>query len=423
MSTANRHKSASVHEMPESDSLFDDLALRRELSANLVGFCRYLRQNGLRTGMGEQMDALRSLEEVDLKHETAFRMALRTTLAKSIREQEIFDEHYHPFWYIWENAENLQQRFKAKKEEPAAVVVDARLNKESFMSIGDWLGGTETVEEDKEAAGYSPFETDSERDFSSFRAEELSEVMHLINEIGKALATRFNRRTINSKKRGLIDLRRTMRLSLRRGGEIIDLAHSRRRRQRLKLVLLCDVSKSMDLYSRFLIQFIYAFQNVYRRIETFVFSTSLHRITETLRKEELYSALEQLSATVPDWSGGTKIGASFKQFVEQYGLKLVDSQTVVLIISDGWDTGEVDLLEDSMHFLHKNACKVIWLNPLKGSPGYQPATRGMQAALPHIDIFASAHNLNSLRNLVHQLARIQRGHGNRRQSEFDTKLS
>jgi uncharacterized protein with von Willebrand factor type A (vWA) domain len=363
--------------------------------------------------MGEQMDALRSLEEVDLKHETAFRMALRTTLAKSIREQEIFDEHYHRFWYIWESAENLQQRFKAKKEEPAAVVVDARLNKESFMSIGDWLGGTETAEEDKEAAGYSPFETDSERDFSSFRAEELSEVMHLINEIGKALATRFNRRTINSKKRGLIDLRRTMRLSLRRGGEIIDLAHSRRRRQRLKLVLLCDVSKSMDLYSRFLIQFIYAFQNVYRRIETFVFSTSLHRITETLRKEELYSALEQLSATVPDWSGGTKIGASFKQFVEQYGLKLVDSQTVVLIISDGWDTGEVDLLEDSMHFLHKHARNVIWLNPLKGSPGYQPATRGMQAALPHIDIFASAHNLNSLRKLVRQLSRIQTGQSSR----------
>ena len=413
MSTANRHKFASVHEMPESDSLFDALALRRALSANLVGFCRYLRQNGLRTGMGEQMDALRSMEEVDLKHETAFRMALRTTLAKSIREQEIFDEHYHRFWYIWESAENLQQRFKAKKEEPAAVVVDERPKKESFISIGDWLGDTETAGDDKETAGYSPFETDSERDFSSFRAEELSEVMHLINEIGKALATRFNRRTINSKKRGLIDLRRTMRLSLRRGGEIIDLAHSRRRRQRLKLVLLCDVSKSMDLYSRFLIQFIYAFQKVYRRIETFVFSTSLHRISETLRKEELYSALEQLSATVPDWSGGTKIGASFKQFVDQYGLKLVDSQTVVLIISDGWDTGEVDLLADSMHFLHKHARNVIWLNPLKGSPGYKPVTRGMQAALPHIDIFASAHNLNSLRNLVQQLARIQGGQSSR----------
>ena len=200
-----------------------------------------------------------------------------------------------------------------------------------------------------------------------------------------------------------------MRLSLRRGGEILDLAYHQRRRQRLKLVLLCDVSKSMDLYSRFLIQFIYAFQSVYRRIETFVFSTALHRITETLRREELYSALEQLSGTVPDWSGGTKIGASLEQFVSQHGLKLVDSQTVVLIISDGWDTGEVDLLENSMRFLNKHARNVIWLNPLKGSPGYEPKTRGMQAALPYIDIFASAHNLNSLRKLVRQLTRIQSG--------------
>jgi len=132
-----------------------------------------------------------------------------------------------------------------------------------------------------------------------------------------------------------------------------------------------------------------------------------------LRSEELYSALEQLSGTVPDWSGGTKIGASLDQFVCQHGLKLVDSQTVVLIISDGWDTGEVDLLENSMCYLNKHARNVIWLNPLKGSSGYEPTTRGMQAALPYVDIFASAHNLNSLRKLVRQLSRIQSGQSSR----------
>ncbi len=257
--------------------------------------------------------------------------------------------------------------------------------------------------------GYSPFETESERDFSTFQADELSEVMRLINEVGRALATRFSRRTMETKKRGKFDFRRTMRLSLRRGGEILDLAHYRRRRQRLKLVLLCDVSKSMDLYSRFLIQFIYAFQSVYRRIETFVFGTSLHRITDILRDEELSIALDYLSGTVKDWSGGTKIGASLEQFVSNYGIKLVDSQTVVLIISDGWDTGEVDLLENNMQYLHKNSRYVLWLNPLKGSPGFQPTTRGMQAALPYIDFFASAHNIISLRNLVRQLTLIQSG--------------
>ena len=165
----------------------------------------------------------------------------------------------------------------------------------------------------------------------------------------------------------------------------------------------------MDLYSRFLIQFIYAFQSVYRRIETFVFGTSLHRITDILRDEELSIALGYISGTVKDWSGGTKIGASLEQFVSNYGINLVDSQTVVLIISDGWDTGEVDLLENNMQYLHKNSRYVLWLNPLKGSPGFQPTTRGMQAALPYIDFFASAHNIISLKHLVRQLTLIQSG--------------
>ncbi|MBS1256840.1 MAG: hypothetical protein MAG581_02668 [Deltaproteobacteria bacterium] len=400
------------------NSVYENLALRGELSANLVGFCRYLRLNGLRPGMGEQMDALRALEEVNLENEYAFKMALRTTLAKSTQEQEIFDEHYNPYWNIWDNAENLHKLVKAKQEETAVITVDKPPKNQSFVSISDWLSDEDSADEEKEAAGYSPFETEAERDFSTFQADELTEVMQLINEIGKALATRFSRRTMKTKRRGKLDFRRTMRLSLRSGGEILDLAYSRRRRQRLKLVLLCDVSKSMDLYSRFLIQFIYAFQSVYRRIETFVFSTSLHRITETLREEELSRALDLLSGTVKDWSGGTKIGASLEQFVSNYGLKFVDSQTVVLIISDGWDTGEVDLLQSSMHYLHKRSRYVIWLNPLKGSPGFQPTTRGMQAALPYIDIFASAHNLASLRQLVRQLTLIQFGQLNLREVEY-----
>ena len=189
---------------------------------------------------------------------------------------------------------------------------------------------------------------------------------------------------------------------------MLDLMHRRLRRQRLKLVLICDVSKSMDLYSRFLIQFIYAFQTVYRRIETFVFSTSLHRITDQLKEQSMDEAVARLSEKVPDWSGGTKIGASLKQFVDDFSLKVVDPATVVLVISDGWDTGEVELLSESMAHLKRSSRSLIWLNPLKGSPDYEPTTRGMQAALPHLDLFASAHNLNSLRNLIRELMQFQR---------------
>ena len=395
--------------MTQEPYLYEDFALRRALSSNLVGFCRHLRNQGLVSGIGEQMDALRALESIPLREQEPFRMALRTSLAKSTQEQEIFDEHFRKFWYVWESSGEFYRQPPGEEEERSKIHVIDERPKPTFLSIHDWMNQDSESEEVRDSAGYSPFEVDTERDFSQFGSEELSEVIALINEIGKRLATRFSRRMRHSKRHGPMDLRRTMRLSLRRGGELIDLMHHRRRRQRLKLVLLCDVSKSMDLYSRFLIQFIYAFQTVYRRIETFVFSTSLHRITDQLKQQSMDEAVARISESVPDWSGGTKIGASLKQFVEEYSLKVVDPATVVLVISDGWDTGEVEMLSESMSHLKRSARSLIWLNPLKGSPDYEPTTRGMQAALPHLDLFASAHNLNSLRDLMGELMLLQRG--------------
>ncbi|MDP6330870.1 MAG: VWA domain-containing protein [SAR324 cluster bacterium] len=395
--------------MTQEPYLYEDFALRRALSSNLVGFCRHLRNQGLVSGIGEQMDALRALESIPLREQEPFRMALRTSLAKSTQEQEIFDEHFRKFWYVWESSGEFYRQPPGEEEERSKIHVIDERPKPTFLSIHDWMNQDSESEEVRDSAGYSPFEVDTERDFSQFGSEELNEVIALINEIGKRLATRFSRRMRHSKRHGPMDLRRTMRLSLRRGGELIDLMHHRRRRQRLKLVLLCDVSKSMDLYSRFLIQFIYAFQTVYRRIETFVFSTSLHRITDQLKQQSMDEAVARISESVPDWSGGTKIGASLKQFVDEYSLKVVDPTTVVLVISDGWDTGEVEMLSESMSHLKRSARSLIWLNPLKGSPDYEPTTRGMQAALPHLDLFASAHNLNSLRDLMGELMLLQRG--------------
>jgi hypothetical protein len=395
--------------MTQEPYLYEDFALRRALSSNLVGFCRHLRNQGLVSGIGEQMDALRALESIPLREQEPFRMALRTSLAKSTQEQEIFDEHFRKFWYVWESSGEFYRQPPGEEEERSKIHVIDERPKPTFLSIHDWMNQDSESDEVRDSAGYSPFEVDTERDFSQFGSEELNEVIALINEIGKRLATRFSRRMRHSKRHGPMDLRRTMRQSLRRGGELIDLMHHRRRRQRLKLVLLCDVSKSMDLYSRFLIQFIYAFQTVYRRIETFVFSTSLHRITDQLKQQSMDEAVARISESVPDWSGGTKIGASLKQFVDEYSLKVVDPATVVLVISDGWDTGEVEMLSESMSHLKRSARSLIWLNPLKGSPDYEPTTRGMQAALPHLDLFASAHNLNSLRDLMGELMLLQRG--------------
>ena len=390
------------------ETRFDNVALRLEFSANVVGFCRWLRRQGSSVSTPEQIDALRALDAIDLLEEENFYWSLRTTLAKSTREQEIFDEHFRHFWYVRDKVDQLSSRDQEEAEDPS-VIIDDHLRKQKSLTINDWLNNVDQANEEQEAAGYSPFEVVTERDFSDFLAQDLDEVDRLINEIGKSLALRFSRRTKTSRQRGPLDLRRTMRSSLRRGGELLDLAHRERKRQKLKLVLLCDVSKSMDLYSRFLIQFLYAFQSVYRRIETFVFSTSLHRVTEFLQTGELEEALNLMAESVPDWSGGTKIGESFGEFVEHYALSLLDQGTVVLIISDGWDTGDVELLGESMRIMKLRSRSVIWLNPLMGNPDYRPSTQGMQAALPYIDILASAHNLSSLRRLVRQLSKVQRG--------------
>ena len=382
----------------------DDCALHGELSANLVGFCRLLRQRGCGTGLGEAQLALRAIAAIDLTEPEAFYWALRTTLAKTPEEQTLFDALFDYYWQVWARADELDKpRPDADREQTTS---SARPPQSVSTSVSDWLKQGVPTEEEREAAGYSPIEVETKRDFKDFSAEELQEMSRLLQAIARALATRFSRRYRPARPPGRLDLRRTLRASLRRGGELLDLSYCRRTRQKPKLVLLCDVSKSMDLYSRFLIQFIYAFQNVYRRIETFVFATSLHHVAPLLRDNDLSAGLDEIAAQVPDWSGGTRIGAALATF-RRDSAALVDHQTVLLIASEGWDTGDIEILEESMRALQRDSRCLIWLNPLLGSPDYRPATRGMQAALPYIDLFAPAHNIESLKSLVGYLMTLR----------------
>jgi uncharacterized protein with von Willebrand factor type A (vWA) domain len=199
-----------------------------------------------------------------------------------------------------------------------------------------------------------------------------------------------------------------MRRSLQFGGDAVDLIWQRRKVRKARLVLLCDVSGSMDIYSRFLIQFVYALQGVLGHVESFLFSTSLTRVTDALDHRDIRQALTEAARRVPDWSGGTKIGACLRTFNETHASRLVDPRTVVVICSDGWDTGDVEVLASAMRALRARAGRVIWLNPLLGSPGYEPVTQGMSAAMPFVDVFASAHNLRSLRDLERHLREPRR---------------
>ena len=382
--------------MPEEPAITATGVGGRSLSARIVRFCRLLRSEGVGLGPGEQADALRAAT-LALHDPRRFRTALRAATAKTRAEQELFDACYASYW-------EDQAAFGDDDAGPGErVLPPARLPQRARQAAQFAADLAADSGRELSAAAYSPQQVPAHTDFAQLSAEEMERITELLLLIGRQLARSLSRRYAPATRGSRLDLRRTLRAGLR-SGELLELALLQRRRRRLKLALICDVSKSMDLYSRFLLQFMFAFQRAYRRIETFVFSTNLHRVTDQLRGRNLKLALDLLAATVPEWAGGTRIGASLHQYLEQYGRTALDRRTVVAILSDGWDTGDIELLGASMEEIQRRAALVIWLNPLLGNPDYRPQTRGMQAALPFVDVFAAAHNAASLRHLATTLA-------------------
>jgi uncharacterized protein with von Willebrand factor type A (vWA) domain len=212
----------------------------------------------------------------------------------------------------------------------------------------------------------------------------------------KQMSRRLQRRRRIGTSRGQVDLRRTIRRSISRGGEPINLRYREKKLRPHRLVTLLDISGSMSPYSLFLVKFLYALQKHFQRADTFLFSTNLVEITNLLRAQRLPQALQALSQQPAGWSGGTNIGGSLREFNQHYTRKLRSSDTLFVILSDGWDTGEPSALATELGAVKRSVRKLIWLNPLLGLQDYQPITIGMSAALPHIDVFAPAHNLESL---------------------------
>lgn len=372
--------------------------LPSDLLTATVRFCRLLRARGLGVTPAESRDALRTLELVDLGDRAEVHRALRTVLASRPEEYPAFDEAFDAFWRGLPAGAAVPG--PAGAEAPAQVEAHFPRAKDAALEFADWSELGEGEGEPVGLPGVSDIEAVMGKDFSAFGADQLEEVARLAAQLARRLATRKSRRLKPSRRHGRVDLRRTMRGTLTRG-EPVELARRERKILKTKLVVLCDVSGSMDLYSRLLILFLYALQNQLGRMETFVFSTGLHRITEELRGHAFDAALGRLG-DVRDWSGGTKIGESLRTFAVEWR-RLLDRDTVVIVLSDGWDTGEPAILSDALVQIHRRAGKVIWLNPLLGSPDYQPLTQGMVAALPHVDAFLPAHNLDSLRMLARHL--------------------
>jgi uncharacterized protein with von Willebrand factor type A (vWA) domain len=378
----------------------------RDLQGAVVRFGGLLRGHGLPVTVGELSDAVRALDHVDVSDRDEFFTALRTILVARLEEIPIFERCFNAFWRVEPAADPVMPGLITVPDgepvtPPGAPKVAGQ--RRDDVALESWMG------EDEDGASGEPLGVPSvsdrealmTQDFASFGSEQLDEIVRVTIQIAKRLARRISRRRRPSRRRGPVDLRRTMRANLTRGGEIIELRRRRRKRKKVRLVLLCDVSGSMDLYSRFLLQFLYALQNAFGRVETFTFSTRLTRVTEYLRGRSYRQVLRGLR-DIRDWSGGTRIGESMAEFNTRWGY-LLDRRTIVIVLSDGWDCGEPDLLATELLRIRRRAGRVIWLNPLLGNPSYQPLTRGMAAALPFLDHFAAAHNLESLRALAGSL--------------------
>jgi uncharacterized protein with von Willebrand factor type A (vWA) domain len=362
------------------------------LSKNIVQFCRFLWGKGFSIGVEEEAIALKALQYIDYSSSKYFHLFLKSVLCRSQSQLKDFDSLFYEYWKQLDKAiDSKEKGKKADRKQPASQHTQ-------FKSLQAWLHGNKN-DDTEETAIYSLYENLSRKDFSLVPDEEVEELMRTIKSLSRKLAAKTNRRYEFSSRIDLPDLRKTLRKNMRRGGELLDIIHRKPKRNRVKLLMLCDVSQSMQLYTAFLVQFLYAFQQVYNRMETFVFSTSLQRITHLLKQRNFNDAMEMLGKERSGWDGGTKIGESLNQFVAAYGRELLTSKTIVIILSDGWDIGEAGLLAKNMEIISAKAKKVIWLNPLAGYANYSHEVSGMKTALPYIDIFASVHNAESLSRL------------------------
>lgn len=375
----------------------------RGLGAAVTRFAARLRSQALPVTLVQVLDAVRSLDHLDIADRHEFYLGLRTVFVSRPEEIPAFDRCFEQFWRLGGEPEEAMEGFPMPSAggETDDHAGGGTAQQRETVALEGW--GEEESEEDSEPLGV-PAMSDQEslagQDFATFSADQLDEVLRLTIQIARRLARRISRRRRPVRRRGRVDLRRTLRANLTRA-DLIELRFRARKRKKTKLVLLCDVSGSMDLYSRFLLQFLFAIQTVFRQVETFTFSTRLTRITTHLKARSYRQVLRRLGE-VRDWSGGTRIGDSLAEFNRDWG-RIVDRRTIVIVLSDGWDTGDPEVLSTEMLRIKRRAARVIWLNPLLGNPSYEPLTRGMAAALPLVDHFAPAHNLASLRDLAQQL--------------------
>jgi uncharacterized protein len=336
----------------------------------LTRFGRALRDAGIEVGTGRIADFCRAAALLPPDH---LYWAGRATLLARSADIPVYDEAFEAFFGPPAEVRPL----------PAVVRIRSEAEAESALA--------------------SDVELLKDKSFARCSEAELAALSKLMRRLPLVLPERRSRRRVPARA-GSPDLRRTLRRSFRTGGEPVDRQWRKRRLERRRLVLLLDVSGSMDAYSRALVMFAHAVLRSDRRVEAFCFGTRLTRVTRSLAAADADTALARAAAEVVDWDGGTRIGESLKALLDEHGRRGLTRGAVVLICSDGLEVGDPELLAEQMARLARLAYRVVWLNPLQEDPAYEPLARGMKSALPHVDLFASGHNFTSLEELGRALA-------------------
>ncbi|MCB9128937.1 MAG: VWA domain-containing protein [Ardenticatenales bacterium] len=377
------------------------------LLAHLLRFTRLLRLMGVSTSFGQTISLVDALPHVPLTDKRDFYMAARALLLVRHEDYPIFDQAFQLYW----------RRPERVRSDLDPDTLDARQKLARLPSLPHLL--SEIQPEDSPEAdrpSYSQLESLRTKDFAQMTWEEIEAAKRVMRRMAWPISQRQSRRIRAAHRGHRLAMRRLLRDNLRYGGEPLLLRWQERRIKPRPLVVLCDISGSMERYSRMLLHFLHALNHRMDRVESFVFGTRLTRISHHLRHRDVDESLAEVGEIVADWSGGTRIGESIRRFNFDWARRTLGRGAVVLIISDGWDRGDPDDLAREMQRLQRSAHRLIWLNPLLGHARYEPIQRGMAAALPFVDDFLPVHNLQSMAQLAERLASLGEQRPSRRQS-------
>lgn len=363
-----------------------------------TAFATTLRRLGIPVSTGDAVTFVEALGQVGIEDRAGVYWAGRATL---VRRPEHLAAYEHGFAAFWLQRELIRT---SREVQPVVLAVDDGVEDEpeSDEAPDDGDDGARTI-----SVRYSPAEVLRHKDFAEYTDAEFDEARKLMADLrlgGSLRRSHRLRRSKGGRRTRHPDLRRTVHRSLRLHGEPIERAFLEASERPRRIVLLCDVSGSMETYSRALLRFLHAAVVGRTRVEAFALGTRLTRLTRELSSHDPDAALAKAADAVRDWSGGTRLGDVLRQFNDEWGVRGMARGAVVVILSDGWDRGEADELGRQMARLHKVAHRVVWVNPLKVTPGYAPIARGMAAALPHVDEFIEGHSLVSLEHLADVVA-------------------